>query len=219
MFRSGYLNLGRIAGARVRAHWTLPVGALVFGGGRVSLGYFAGFVLLVLVHEVGHAVAVRKRGYRATALELHGMGGLCHWAGDPTALDVAWIAWGGVFAQALLYLATFTATRFLGMPSEPFFAEMVAAFTWTNVWMMMLNLVPIPPLDGAEAWKLFGLLRRRAQARAQERRLALLHQARQELAKLEAAERRAPVSEITSEVEELVNRLANGERKGTGGGR
>jgi len=216
MFRSGYLNLGRIAGARVRAHWTLPVGALVFGGGRFDLGYLAGFVLLVLVHEVGHAVVVRKCGHRATALDVHGMGGLCHWAGDPTALDVALIAWGGVWAQALLYLATFAATLLLGTPRQPFFAELWAAFTWTNVWMMALNLVPIPPLDGAEAWKLFPLMWRRAQARAQERRLVARYRARKALAELEAAERRAPASEIAPEVEEMVSRLARdeGEDKG-----
>jgi stage IV sporulation protein FB len=208
MFGSGYLNLGRVAGARVRAHWTLPVGALVFGGGRLSLGYFAGFVLLVLVHEVGHAVVVRQRGHHATSLELHGMGGLCRWRGDPTALDVAWIAWGGVLAEALLFLATLGATAVFGMPSERFFAELVSAFIWTNLWMLGINLLPIPPLDGAEAWKLFPLLRRRAQARAAERRLRQRHAARRELAKLEAAERRGPAPEVAVEVEGLVQRLA-----------
>jgi stage IV sporulation protein FB len=214
MFASGYLNLGRVAGARVRAHWTLPVGALIFSGGRISLGYFVGFVLLVLVHEIGHAVVVRKRGYRAISLELHGMGGLCRWQGDPTRLDVAWIAWGGVWAQALLLFATLAGTLAFGMPSEHFFVEMLSAFMWTNLWMIGINLVPIPPLDGAEAWKLFPLLRRRAQARAAERRLAQRHAARMELAKLEAAERRGPSPEVAVEVEELVKRLASEGAKG-----
>src|SRR5512138_2215541 len=140
MLKGGYLSLGRVAGARVRAHWTLPIGALIFGGGRISLGYLTGFVLLVLVHEVGHAVVIRKRGYRPTGIDLHGVGGLCRWTGDPTALDVATIAWGGVWAQGVLLVATLAATNLLGMPSERFYAELVFAFTWTNLWMMGLNL-------------------------------------------------------------------------------
>ncbi|HVV86735.1 MAG TPA: hypothetical protein VHE35_26940 [Kofleriaceae bacterium] len=52
--------------------------------------------------------------------------------------------------------------------------QLVGALTVGNVWLMAINLLPIPPLDGAEAWPLFPLLwrhvrdgrRRRRRARA-----------------------------------------------------
>jgi len=37
----------------------------------------------------------------------------------------------------------------------------IEVFTRTNFWLMAFNLVPFPPLDGAEAWKIVGQLRQR----------------------------------------------------------
>ncbi len=69
-----------------------------------------------------------------------------------------------------------------GRPADPFAADVVQVFTQTNLWLILINLLPIPPLDGAEAWgvvQLIGAARARrrmdatavrvAQARAEER--------------------------------------------------
>ena len=213
MFKSGYLKLGTVAGACVRAHWTVPVGALVFGGGRISLGSLTGFVLLVLAHEIGHALVVRRRGYRVVCLELHGTGGLCRWRGDPTAMDAALIAWGGVGAQALVLVGTMAVTLILGSPRDIFFFELVRAFTTTNLWMIGFNLIPIPPLDGVEAWKMVRLLRQRARNRVADRRLEVLRAGRAELAAVEAAERNPPSPEVVAGVDNLLDRLSRGDRE------
>jgi len=158
--RGGYLTLGRWRGAPVRAHWTLPIGAMLFGQGRFVPGFWLGFFMLVLVHEVGHALLVRRYGQRVVSIDVHGLGGACRWSGDPTAIDRARIAWGGVLAQAALLVGSHLALAFFGAPETAFAAQLATAFTTTNLWLIGINLIPVPPLDGAEAWKLPGLLAR-----------------------------------------------------------
>lgn len=166
MAARGYLEVGRWGGAPVRLHWTLALGALVFSQGRFALGAILGFVLLVFVHEVGHALVVRRHRLRVVAIDVHALGGVCTWSGEASPLARARIAWGGVNAQLVAFGAAVLALWTLGEPSTAFAADMAYAFTTMNGWMIALNLLPVPPLDGAEAWKLPGLLRARARARA-----------------------------------------------------
>jgi Zn-dependent protease len=160
----GYLTLGRWRGAPVRAHWTLPVGALVFGQGRFVPGFWLGFFLLVLIHELGHAVIVRAHRHRVLSIDIHALGGVCRWSGDPTAIARARIAWGGVLGQGVTLFAAYVALALAGPPESAFAAQLARAFTATNIWLIAINLLPVPPLDGAEAWKLPGLLARSRKA-------------------------------------------------------
>jgi Zn-dependent protease len=158
--RGGYLTVGRWRGAPVRLHWTLPVAALVFGHGRIVPGFWLGFFLLVFLHELGHAFLVRRLRHQVVSIDVHALGGVCRWSGDPTAIDRARIAWGGVLAQAVAYVAARAALALAGPPETIFASQLVAAFTTTNLWLIAINLIPVPPLDGAEAWKLIGMWRR-----------------------------------------------------------
>lgn len=182
-FSNGSLVVGRFRGAPIRIHWSTPLGVLVFSGLRFAPGAWLGFVLVILLHELGHAIAVARCRQRTVAIDVHGFGGLCWWSGYPTPTERAMIAWGGVIAQAALALATLLVVAIAGRPASPFAAELVASFLGPNVWMIFLNLLPIPPLDGAEAWRIVPILRsryrRRREARAlRERRVPAQVQAR-----------------------------------------
>lgn len=155
--KSGYLVLGRFRGAPIRLHWTVPLGIVVFTGLRFAPGAWLGFVLLILVHELGHAIAVASARLEVSAVDVLGFGGLCRWDGYPTPRQRVLIAWGGILAQAVLGLATLAALFAFGRPASPFTADLVEAFTRTNVWLIMVNLLPVPPLDGVEAWGVIGL--------------------------------------------------------------
>ena len=148
----GYLTLFRWRGVPLRLHWTLPLGMLVFGGLRVAPAFWLGFFLLVLFHEVGHALIVKIYGHRVLSVDVTGFGGLCRWSGSATVMERGLIAWGGVLAQALLLAVTFGVILVMGAPTELWARELISVFTWTNIWIIGLNLLPIPPLDGAEAW-------------------------------------------------------------------
>lgn len=160
MFGSSW-KLGKIAGVPVRLHWSALLGALFFSGFRLAPGAWLGFFIVILIHELGHALVVRKTGQRVLGVEIHAFGGHCEWAGNPTPIGRAAIAWGGVWAQLGLFLVALPLALVLGDSLGTFGAELFRALTISNLILAAINLVPIKPLDGAEAWKLVPLLRAR----------------------------------------------------------
>lgn len=161
MFRTGYLTVARPWGIPIQLHWSIPVGAFVFGRFQIVPGFWLAFFLLVLIHELGHAMLVRRYHLAIEAVQVHGLGGVCAYSGYPSALERSIIAWGGVLAQAVLLGLTYAFVWTVGSPASAFGSQMIHAFTWTNLIIMGINLLPIRPLDGAEAWKVFGLMRNR----------------------------------------------------------
>jgi Zn-dependent protease len=157
---SGYLQLGRFRGVPIRAHVLLPLGALFFSGFRYEPGAWLGFVLVILLHEIGHALLIMRYGLGISSIDLHAYGGATRWSGRATDRQRSVVAWGGVLAQAALFGATTAFVGVAGPPGTEFGAELVYVFTTTNLWLMALNLLPFPPLDGAQAWKLAGELGR-----------------------------------------------------------
>lgn len=156
----GYLRLFRLRGIPIRVHWTLPLGVLMFSGGRVAPGLWLGIVALIVLHELGHALLVHRAGLANLGIDITGFGGRCRWAGAPSPTQRALIAWGGVLAQLVVLTVTGLVVLVLGQPAQPFWANLVHAFLVTNVFLIGINLIPFKPLDGAEAWPLFGHLAR-----------------------------------------------------------
>lgn len=161
MFRSGYLTVFRLRGAKVRLHWSIALGALIFGGFSFQPGFILGFVLLVVLHELGHALMAWRYGHRVYAIEVTGLGGACSWSGNATPFEEAAIAWGGVLAQGVLYAGAWAWVHFVGPASSALSWGLIEAFTGTNLWLIAVNLMPIPPLDGAKAWTIVSAWRTR----------------------------------------------------------
>jgi Zn-dependent protease len=153
MFERGYLTVLRVGGTRLRLHFTLPLAGLVLC--RAQPGAWLGFVLVVVLHELGHALMVKRYRLKMGSIDLDGAGGSCRWVGNATERQRAAIAWGGLVAQALVALGTVAVTRALGHPASALGRQLVEALTAINLWLLAINLLPIPPLDGAEAWSLF----------------------------------------------------------------
>lgn len=122
--------------------------------------------LSILAHEVGHAAAARRAGLRVEAIDLGFSGG---WVtlrdvDALTAGKLAAIAAAGPAVTALLAAASYGALTLLGWP--PFDAlgfdaasafeaaaqPVLAAALWVNLFCLVLNLLPIPPLDGHKLW-------------------------------------------------------------------
>jgi Zn-dependent protease len=161
VFSKGYLQLGRLAGVPVRMHWTAPIGAFVFCGFRFSAVAWACFFGIILAHELGHALVVKAARCSPTQILLLASGGLCAWRGEATPIGRAAIAWGGVWAQLVLLGAAALYLSLYGWPSDLTGYEIAATLTAANTWSIVFNLLPIAPLDGAEAWALPVLLGRK----------------------------------------------------------
>ncbi len=170
MFASGYWQIARFRGIPLRVHWSLVLGALLFSGFRIEPAFWLGFVLVVLVHEAGHAALVRMYRQHVLSIDITGFGGLTRWSGATTAMQRSVIAWGGVLAQGVLLVATLAVLALAGPPRTVATAELASVLTTTNLWIMGLNLLPIPPLDGALAWRLLPALVERLRRRGPPRR-------------------------------------------------
>ena len=105
-----------------------------------------GFTLSILIHEMGHYIAVRARGLKADLpMFLPGLGAYVRWYNQGMPLGVlAQIAlFGPLFGlgAALLSLGLYAFTR------QPVFEAVAYVGAWTN----LLNLIPVLGLDGAQA--------------------------------------------------------------------
>jgi hypothetical protein len=163
--RGGFLTLFNRKGLLVRLHWTAPVGAFVFGLFRIIPGFWLGFLILILIHELGHAAIVRACGARVHTVDLHGAGGQCSWYGTVTPIQRSLIAWGGVLAQLVLLGVVVTFLRVVHPHFEGFMAELVEACVAANLFVIAFNMIPVGNLDGVEAWRLPPLLWRRRRSR------------------------------------------------------
>lgn len=157
IFEHGYFKLARVRGVPIRIHWLTPLVLWALAEFRFIPGWWLGILTVVLVHELGHAVAVWTFRAEVLTVDLLPFGGECGWRGEVTRTQRAIIAWGGVCAQAVLWACTVVALAWLS-PHGGFQRQLVHAFTDTNLMLIGLNLLPVRPLDGAEAWRLLAAL-------------------------------------------------------------
>lgn len=175
-------SLGRIAGIRVGAHWSvLAILALIAVGlaagrlplvapGRSGLAYaVAGlvtalvFLASLLAHEVSHALVALRNGLGVDRITLWLFGGVALLRGEAASpgADLR-IAGVGPAVSALLGLAFGgIAALAAGAGAGPL---VVAALGWLaviNVILALFNLIPAAPLDGgrvlrAAVWRRTG---------------------------------------------------------------
>ena len=169
MLERGYLTVARMRGVPIRIHWTTPVGAVLFGHLRFVPAFWIAFFVIVLVHELGHAALVWRFRYRVISIDVAGYGGMCRWQGHASPVERGVIAWGGVLAQAAVFIVALVLALVGFWSLMPGGTLLASALLWTNLMIIGLNLLPFPPLDGNEAWSVLPLLFRRGQARREGR--------------------------------------------------
>ena len=144
-------------------------------GGFAVVCYF----VLILGHELGHAAVAHRFGLRTHEIRLFIFHGLCRFDAPDRELAGIAVAWGGVAVQALL-LASALCVAWL-LPDPPTWLAgyrnvALAIFVGLNGLMLVQNLVPARPLDGALAWRIvpyaLGRFRRRQRHTAGENRQA-----------------------------------------------
>lgn len=162
-------------GAPIRFHWSVILGMAYFGGFQYAPGFWLGYCLLVLLHELGHGFLVQRFDLKIKDIVVHGFGGYCKWQGRATRLQDAVIAWGGVIAQTILLIITLLVLFFHGQPQTDFGYQLAQVLIRTNLILIGLNLLPIPPLDGASAWRLVPILVAKAKRRKHPKNLRGLY--------------------------------------------
>jgi hypothetical protein len=90
------LIIGHWKEAPIRIHWTILPFAVILTGFKYHPAYLFAFFILILIHEVGHALIVRFYQFNVHELFIHGFGGTCSWSGFATKFQESLIAWGGI---------------------------------------------------------------------------------------------------------------------------
>jgi Zn-dependent protease len=160
-------DLGRIGGLPVSMHWTVLMAfPWLFLWTRsltaAAIGTVA-FLALMLAHEFGHVLAARWRKIPAYSIELQGLHGQTERGYPRSAKDEVIVAWGGVAAQLLILAATYAVTPLLEqVPSALFWiivGPIVLVWTQWNIFLTVVALLPIGPMDGHAAWRVLPMIR------------------------------------------------------------
>lgn len=162
----GLWQLARWKGVPILLHWSVLLGLVWFGlrYQRLvpTLLTFSGFFALLLVHELGHAIAARSRKVHVFGIRLYFLHGLCSHAQPHRERDDVFIAWGGVLAQGVILVMALLAKPVLAMAfptAEPVLAPLFLVLITGNALMIAINLLPVAPLDGHRAWRVLRPLR------------------------------------------------------------
>jgi Zn-dependent protease len=169
-----------VIGIPVRVHPLFWLIAILFGSSSGSaarlLGWIIAIFISILVHEVGHALALRRYG-QGSQIILHAAGGLTvpesiAWGGGYanvaiTANQQIFISLAGPFTGFLFAALLLGVSLALGGVVLPNFIfgfipfpivlfptgwEILTSFfmslLWVNIFWGLINLLPVHPLDG-----------------------------------------------------------------------
>lgn len=111
---------------------------LVFG-----LPYALGFVLLILIHELGHYVAARRRGLKVGAPTfIPFVGAWIELKDQPHDAETeAYVGFAGPFAGTLGALACYFMARSMD-------SSLLLALAYAGLFLNLFNLIPLSPFDG-----------------------------------------------------------------------
>jgi Zn-dependent protease len=105
-----------------------------------------GFAVLILIHEMGHYIDIKRRGLPADMpVFLPGFGAYVRWQAAGVPIEVqAEVSLAGPFAG---FLAAVACAAIWAQTRDPLWAALGRAGAWLN----LLNLVPVWMLDGGHA--------------------------------------------------------------------
>ncbi len=163
-------KIGQIRGADLYIHWTVfLVAAIILAGvlrqPAFSLVGLAAYWGVLLIHETGHLIAAQRFGCPVFSIELYPVFGITRFGTPWSRLDHCLIAWAGVAAQAVIALPLIFWVILFGYSRFEVVNMLFVILGFFSLGVAVLNLLPVPPLDGATAWGVFPALL--AQRRAQ----------------------------------------------------
>jgi len=155
-------RLFRIAGFGIYVEPSLLILLLVLvlmGASGGAAGTIWGLVFAVMafisiiLHELGHAITIRRLGYGESEIILHGLGGLTQWRGNANRRDRILISLAGPGVNLVLGGISWLIVHFTGMPTEFLAHTVIQTWLWVNLGWAVFNLLPIWPMDGGHVMR------------------------------------------------------------------
>jgi len=147
----------------ILVHWMFWVNMALLGGAitadtpremQALLGWVAAAFVSIVIHELGHAFAMRRFGDRQVGILLYAFGGLARgsrWLGRIEDIIVS------AAGPAVQIIIGYTLKLLLsGWQTESILlGSFVQAFIYVSIFWALLNLLPIIPLDGGHICRAF----------------------------------------------------------------
>ncbi len=160
---SRYAQVLRINGVDVYFHWSvLVIGGLILLGAvrkpSASITALMCWLGVLLLHETGHMIAAQRNRCDVSCIEIGPLWGRTCFQEPWSRRDHAFIVWGGVLAQmavavpVIVWISVAGYTRFESLNAA------LALFGPFSLFIAIVNLIPVAPLDGALAWRLLPAL-------------------------------------------------------------
>jgi Zn-dependent protease len=132
------LKFGKLGGAIVSMFITVGAYALI-----APWSFAIGLVLMILIHEMGHVLAAKRKGLPVTApVFIPFMGALITLKKHPAdAVTEAYIALGGPMLGTLGAVIAYA----IGVQYD---SPLLISISYIGFYLNLLNLLPIHPLDG-----------------------------------------------------------------------
>jgi Zn-dependent protease len=154
-------------GIPITLHWTVFLGLPWFYYLTRSVAdtviSFSALFFLLAAHELGHAIVAMWRRVRVYTIELFLIHGICTHDEPYYEKDDVLISWGGVAAQFVVLVIAIVAELLLASLSpatHQWLSPLLRVLIGTNTVIMIINLIPVAPLDGATAWRILPMFGR-----------------------------------------------------------
>lgn len=136
-----------------------PLIYIPFSGDALSMLYGGVFMLVIVgsiyLHELGHAWGALIQGVPVRRVMIYGGGGFCERARSASAREDEFIVAMGPIVNLALWAVAGLLTPLV---SDPDIVWLLATVSWVNLMLVILNMMPVMPLDGGRLFHL-GLLR------------------------------------------------------------
>jgi Zn-dependent protease len=153
----------------VYVHWTVfAIAAFMIANAIhrpvLALVGLVCYMGMLFIHEWGHVIAAHKRGSEVLSVKLYPIFGLTHFETPWSRFDHSVIAWGGVLAQIVVALPLVAWVVVFGYTRFDAINAVLAILGFFSLGIVVFNLLPFPPLDGATAWGIIPAAIQRARA-------------------------------------------------------
>lgn len=185
----GSFQLATLRGVPIYVHFSLPMVGAVLSFMEFRPWAILGVAIILLLHELGHTVLLRHYDLPVLGVQVHLVGAEVYTNDWATPWQRAVVAWGGVLAQALVFIVLGGLARLKLVSYEVRSHDLYSTLVGTNMLLAAVNLIPLGTLDGVEAWKLPRFMYLRGKGAYYEGRLQALEAAKK---RLEAEDDDAP---------------------------
>jgi Zn-dependent protease len=154
----GSVKLFELRGIEIFLHWSWMIVAVLVvmlrRGQYTSLGWniaaYLSLFAIVLLHELGHALACRSVGGKADRIVLWPLGGVAYVQPPQRPGAVLWSIAAGPLVNLVLLVPTFLAWQLTQGHVSGDFNGYLKALCFINLALLVFNCLPFYPLDGGQ---------------------------------------------------------------------